>query len=146
MKSINIVVVVAGILMIAAFALISMPQMIVSANAQSERASERACPVPGYTLSKGECTTEPALKDECKPFGGVTPVPSGSTCRVTVLETMRDECEKIGGLFEIIFGKKPPQGTCEYTATETITCPGGVFPTEEGECITKPGRGNDPRT
>ena len=40
MKSTNIV---AALLIIAGFALISMPQMIGSANAQSEEASERAC-------------------------------------------------------------------------------------------------------
>jgi hypothetical protein len=25
-----------------------------------------------------------------------------------------------------------------------ISCPGGVAPTEDGECVTKPGQGNDP--
>src|ERR671919_649423 len=149
MKSTNIII--ATTLIIAVFALISMPQMIVSANAQSVRASEHACSVPGYTLIKGECTPEPITEFECKPSSlyGVTAARTGTICTVqgtlSDIEQQQNECEEIGGRFEAILGKKPPAAICTFPATEIgITCPGGVPPTEEGECITKPGRGNDP--
>jgi hypothetical protein len=150
MKSTNIVV--PTTLIIAAFALISMPQMIGLANAQSERASERACP-EGFTLERGECTAVPIRTLTCDPSRvGDRPadlVPGTELCRAVISpsappfarEAFREACNRIpdselrevgGGLF------------CIFPATETITCPGGVIPTEEGECITKPGRGNDP--
>jgi hypothetical protein len=148
MKSTNIVI--AAFLIIAAFALISMPQMIVSADAQSEEASEHACPVPDYTLSKGECTAEPIIKYECIPssLDGVRAELSGTTCTITAdfasdIDESDCESEPIGGQFTIF--KKLGTVTCTFDATEIgITCPGDVPPTEEGECITKPGRGNDP--
>jgi hypothetical protein len=155
MKSTNIVVV--AFLIIAGFALISMPQMIGSANAQSERASERACPVPGFTLSKGECTAEPTTKLICEPsdVGGVTAnvVPGSELCRATTTSAsigigfFAHFCSLIENSVLDVSGSGP--GTprtleCTFPATETITCPGDVPPTKEGECITKPGQGNDP--
>jgi hypothetical protein len=116
----------------------------VSVNAQSEEASEHACPVPGFTLSKGECTAEPIINFECKPpsLGDRTAVLSGTTCTVTGKSSdfNQEECEEIGGQFSL-----SGEGH-RLTATKIITCPGDVPPTDEGECITKPGRGNDPRT
>jgi hypothetical protein len=151
MKATNIVVVTT--LIIAAFALISMPQMIGSANAQSKEASEHACPVPGYTLSKGECTAEPTTKFICEPstVGGVEAILFESEfvtlceARSTTDELKREDCTDISedATYDV---KKPDVAVCRFPPTETITCPGGVPPTEEGECITKPGRGNDPRT
>ena len=162
----TIVVFVSAILIIAGFALISIPQMmIVSVNAQSEEASERACPVPGFTLSKGECTAEPTTTSTCDPssVAGI-PVQSGTDSKciaigllIVLTEEVCDEIE--GSTFDTIVHPPPipmpplppppplpPAGVCTFPATETISCPGGVTPTEEGECITKPGRGNDPRT
>lgn len=157
MKSTNIVV-VAAFLIIAGFALVSMPQMIGLANAQSERASERACPVPGYTLERGECTAQPIIKYVCSPssIAGVTAELSGTTCTTTGstfidehhsdVEQQRSECEEIaGGQFEV--NKELQTTTCTFAASEvSTTCPGGVPPTDPvvGECITKPGQGNDP--
>jgi hypothetical protein len=147
LKSTNIVI--AAFLIIAGFALISMPQTIVSANAQSDRASERACPVPGYTLERGECTAEPTIKFECNPssVGGVTARLSGSSCSVIGDATqIEDDCREIGAIFAIIPGGSGLAICQFFSMTETPTCPGGVTPTQGGECITKPGRGNDPRT
>jgi hypothetical protein len=142
MKSTNIIVI------IAAFALISMPQMIGSANAQSEEASEHACPVPGYTLSKGECTAEPIINFECQPsvLGNKIVQRSGTICTVTTEPELltKNECEDLGGQFSVSPKEKHPTVTCTFPATERITCPGDVPSTEEGECITKPGQGNDP--
>jgi hypothetical protein len=126
-----------------------MPQMIGSANAQSERASERACP-PGFTLNKGECTAEPTPKLICEPstVAGmpVTLTPFSQVCRATIpfggdFESFRQACDEIKGSL-----LRPTAGgfACDFRSTETITCPGDVPLTEEGECITKPGRGNDP--
>jgi hypothetical protein len=146
MKSTNIIV--AATLIIAAFALISMPQIIVSANAQSVRASERACPVLGFTLSKGECIAEPIINFECKPpsLGDRTAVLSGTTCTVTGKSSdfNQKECEEIGGQFSLSGEGHKETARCIFVATKIITCPGDVPTTDEGECITKPGRGNDP--
>ena len=135
----------------AAQQLIIMPQiMIVSVNAQSEEASEHACPVPGYTLSRGECTAEPIIKFECKPssLGGVTAVLTNDQCtvRAGISDIQENECNELGGVFSTFEHKKPPTSECIFPATETPSCPGDVVPTEQGECITRPGLGNDPRT
>lgn len=151
-----VVVVVIGFM-----GMVSTPQMIVSVNAQSEEASERACPVPGYTLSRGECTAEPTTTTlTCEPssVAGIPVQQSGSACiAIGLLIVLTEEvCDEIeGSTFDTIVPPPPrpgapppppPAGVCEFPATETISCPGDVVPTEEGECITKPGRGNDPRT
>jgi hypothetical protein len=144
---------IGSILLVGLMAMISMPQMIGSANAQSEEASERACPVPGYTLSKGECTAEPTTTElTCDPssVAGIPVEQSGSRCGVfgspsVITQGVCNEIE--GGMFSIISQPGAPlRALCEFPATETPICPGDVVPTEEGECITKPGRGNDPRT
>jgi hypothetical protein len=155
MKSTNIIV-AAILIIVAAFALISMPQMIGSANAQSERASEHACPVPGYTLSKGECTAEPTTKLICEPstVGSVEAILFESEfvnlceARSTTDELKREDCTDISedATYDVKKGGEGDVAICRFPPTETITCPGGVPPTGEGECITKPGRGNDPRT
>jgi hypothetical protein len=130
----------------------------------SEEASELTCPVPGFKLSKGECTAEPTITATCDP-SSVADIPvqrSDSTCQVIgpAFVITREVCDEIeGGTFNlIVFPPQPPMpplppppplpplGVCTFPATETISCPGDVTPTEEGECITKPGRGNDPRT
>ena len=130
-----------------------MPQMTGSANAQSPEASEHACPVPGYTLERGECTAEPIPGEpECIPstVGGVKTeeLPGGELCGATLdlasgidPQPFFEECEQIGGTLEpVITGIR-----CTFPITPgEPTCPGDVPTTEEGECITKPGRGNDP--
>jgi hypothetical protein len=150
MKSTNIVV--PTTLIIAAFALISMPQMISPVNAQSERASERACPT-GFTLERGECTAVPITTLVCDPSTvGPSPAilqPGTELCRAFApnvdpagRQAFIQACNQIPGrqLIPGSFGSL----VCQFPATEKITCPGGVIPTEEGECITKPGRGNNP--
>jgi hypothetical protein len=144
-KSANLVF--TAVLIIAASALISMPQMIGLANAQSDRASERACPVPGYTLERGECTAEPkTTTGKCPPLVEDLPVrPFGPTeCIVAGPESVitSEVCSELEGVRNV-----PPFGglaTCRFPVPDEISCRGGVTPTEEGECITKPGRGNDP--
>jgi hypothetical protein len=137
MKSTNIVI-ASTLIIVTAFALISMPQMIVSVNAQSERASERACPLPGYTLSKGECTAEPTTKLICEPstVGGVEAILFESEfvtfceARSTTDELKKEDCTDISedATYDV---KKPDVAVCRFPPTETITCPGGVPPTEE---------------
>jgi hypothetical protein len=121
-----------------------------------------ACPVAGYTLSRGECTAEPTTTLTCEP-SSVADIPVrrfDSTCEVAgplpvITEEVCDEIEE--STFTAIIPPPPiprpplpplpplpPVGVCTFPATETISCPGDVVPTEEGECITKPGRGNDP--
>jgi hypothetical protein len=131
--------------------MVSMPQMIVSVNAQSERASERACPVPGFTLSRGECTAEPITKLTCEPssVAGETArvLPDSELCRATT--TFESTGPFVNACTNIVGSHNRPIPTgfeCTFPATETITCPGDITPTEEGECITKPGRGNDDPT
>lgn len=145
-KSTNIVF-TAILIIAAAFALISIPQMIGLANAQSDRASERACPVEGYTLERGECTAEPITRPgTCPPTVEGLPVrPIGPTeCIVAGPPSVitSEVCEALEGDRNV-----PPFGglaTCRFPVTNEISCPGGVTPTEEGECITRPGQGNDP--
>lgn len=155
-KSTNIVT-TAILIIAAAFALINTPQMIGLANAQSERASERACPV-GYTLSRGECTAELIPGEpECIPssVGGVKAevVPStfNTLCLATlVLGSQANQDEFISECREItqssiVFDNILRTILCAFPITPgEPTCPGGIPPTEEGECITKPGRGNNP--
>jgi hypothetical protein len=145
--------------------IMSMPQMIGSVYAQSANASENACPVPGYTLSKGQCTAAPITQFTCEPstLAGVPVQQSGSRCVVAGPESVINEgvCDGIeGSTFNVIAPPPPPPptfppgpppppplpptGVCEFPATETISCPGGVVPTEGGKCITKPGQGNNP--
>jgi hypothetical protein len=138
-------------LIVGFMSVLSMPQMIGPVYALCERASERASPVEGYTLERGECTADPITNLECNPSSlyGVTVVRTGTTCtvqgRVSNIEEQQNQCEEIqGGLFEAVLGKKPPTVICTFQATETIACPGGIIPTEEGECITRPGQGNNP--
>jgi hypothetical protein len=130
----------------------------------SEEASKLTCPVPGFKLSEGECTAEPTITATCDP-SSVADLPvqqEGSQCVVAgpTFIISKGVCDEIeGGTFNlIVFPPQPPMpplpppppppplGVCTFPATETISCPGDVAPTEEGECITKPGRGNDPRT
>jgi len=96
----------------AAQQLIIMPQMIVSVNAQSEEASEHACPVPGYTLSRGECTAEPIIKFECKPssLGGMTAVLTNDQCtvRAGISDIQENECNELGGVFSTFEHRNPP--------------------------------------
>src|ERR671918_273026 len=145
MKSTNIVVPTTFI--IAAFALISMPQMISPVNAQSDRASERACPVPRFTLERGECVAEPITRPgtcpstvegfPVRPIGPTTCILIGPESAIT-----SEFCDELEGERNV-----PPfsmVATCTFTVTDEISCPGGVPPTEEEECITKPGEGNDP--
>lgn len=134
-----------AILIIAALALISMPQMIGLANAQSEEASEHACPVPGYTLSRGECTAEPITSPGTCPstVEGLRVFPLGSTqCIVAGPQSVITSavCTGLEGVRNVVFG----QAICRFPVPTVISCPGGVTPTEEGECTTKPGQGNDP--
>jgi hypothetical protein len=128
--------------------MISMPQMIGSANAQSERGSERACPVPGSTLEKGECTAPPIRTVTCIPstVGGRPAQPiSDTACRAsgTTSQITGGVCGAIEGGVRSVTGGPSPVATCTFPATVTITCPGGITPTD-GKCITKPGQGNDP--
>jgi hypothetical protein len=123
----------------------------------TEEASELTCPVPGFTLSKGECTAEPTITATCDP-SSVADIPvqrSDSTCVVVgpLFVISEEVCDGIeGSTFNIRVlpppppmppfpppPPPPPLGVCTFPATETISCPGDVTPTEEGECITKPG-------
>lgn len=148
-KSANLVF--TAVLIIAASALISMPQMIGFANAQSDRASERACPVEGYTLERGECTADPKITPgRCPPtIDGllVRPIPpfSPTACIVGGPESVvtSEFCEALEGVRNVI--PSLGQATCTFPIPPgEISCRGGVAPTEDGECITKPGQGNDP--
>jgi hypothetical protein len=149
-KSTNIVF-TAILIIAAASALISMPQMIGFAYAQSDRASERACPVEGYTLERGECTAEPITTSGTCPsrIDGllVRPFPptAPTSCIVGGPESVvtSEFCDELGGVRNVIpfLG----QASCRFPVpSNEISCPGGVIPTEEEECITKPGQGNDP--
>jgi hypothetical protein len=126
--------------------MISMPQMIGPVYAQSDRASERACPVEGYTLSQGECTADPIIQEsKCEPstLNGVPVRQVGDTCTATARpgQITQEVCDSVNGMLT----RDPKSVTCTFDATPTtITCPGGVPPTEERECITKPGQGNSP--
>jgi hypothetical protein len=135
--------------------MISVPQMLISSiNAQTEEGSEHACPVPSYTLSRGgQCTAESVPVFECIPssLGGVTVGFKDNTCVATTSaenEAFASACNNIEGSSLVISeGKAGPIATCRFPPTQTgITCPGGVPLTEQGECITKPGQGNNPTT
>jgi hypothetical protein len=149
-KSTNIVFTTAILIIAAAFAMISTPQMIGVANAQSDRASERACPVPGYTLERGECTADPITRPSTCPrtVEGliVRPIPptAPTACIVGGPESVvtSEFCDALGGVRNVI--PSLGQAVCRFPVTNEISCPGGVPPTEEGECITRPGQGNDP--
>lgn len=101
-------------------------------------------------MSRGQYIVESTTNFECNPssLDGVTAIRTGTTCTVqgtiSDSEQQQNECEEIGGQFEAVLDKIPPRAICTFPATETITCLGGLNPTEERECITKPGQGNDP--
>ena len=101
-------------------------------------------------MIRGQCTAEPTTSFEFNPssLGGVTAIRTCTPCTVqrtlSDIEQQQNECEEIGGQFKAVLDKKPPRAISTFPATETITCLGGVIPTEERECITKPGQGNDP--
>ncbi len=149
-----------ALLAVGFLAMISVPQMFnASANAQSEQGSEHACPIPGYTLSRGQCTAEPIPVLECIPssVGGVTvelrESREGDNICVTSApvgnEAFVDDCNDVQGSTLVIVegGRGGPVAVCTFSPTQTgITCPGGVTPTEKGECITKPGQGINPTT
>jgi hypothetical protein len=136
-----------GSLIAGSMGVISAPQMIGPAYAQSDQASERACPIPGYTLSRGECTANPTIEFKCEPstLAGVPVVRSGEICRATGPANVitGGVCDSVEG-DRVVTGGRNPQATCSFAATEVISCPGGVTPTEEGKCITRPGQGNNP--
>jgi hypothetical protein len=117
-----------------------MPQMIGSANAQSPRASEQACPT-GYTLSQGRCTAQPTTTLECARIGGFIPGQSGTNCFVNGPADVitAEACSSLGGTHGLIAGTN--NAFCDYPATipTGITCPGGITPTS-GQCIVKPGQ------
>ena len=144
---------------IASFAgtMISMPQMIGSANAQSEQGSEHACKeLPGATLERGQCIAPAESESVCDPssVGGVTATLNDGTQTCTATTTLpasqvndfRKACEDIvvdgtQGTFSQV--NVPRSGdkivTCQFPATEEFACPGDIIPTSEGLCITKPG-------
>ena len=127
-------------LLVGFMAMMSMPQMIGSANAVSEQGSAHACKIEGFTLSQGQCTAEPKQTVTCETIGGVTPTPSGTTCTAVSKDIKEPACKALEGSFKGLPGGNKQ---CVFPATVTITCPGGVTPTEEGECIIKPGNRAD---
>jgi hypothetical protein len=129
------------IFFLVALGVIFMPQMIGSANAQSERGSEQACPT-GY--SQGRCTAEPIVTLECARIGGFIPRQTGDVCQVLGPRSVitSEACSSLGGTQYILVGAT--NTFCQYVATiEIITCPGGITPTS-GQCIVKPGQANQP--
>jgi hypothetical protein len=121
----------------------NMPLTIGSTNAQSQEGSEHACPT-GYTLSQGRCNAEPIRALRCANIG-VTPIQIGTDCFVVGPSKVitSQACSSVGGTN---YGLVPstPNAFCEYQAFILVTtCPGGITPTS-GQCITKPGRGNQP--
>jgi hypothetical protein len=123
-----------------ALGVIFMPQMIGSANAQSERGSEQACPT-GYILSQGRCTAEPIVTLECARIGGFIPRQTGDVCQVVGPRSAitSEACSSFGGTQYILVGAD--NAFCEYVATIEvgIACPGGITPSS-GQCIVKPGQ------
>lgn len=134
--------------------MISMPQMIGSVYAQSERGSENACKeLPGATLERGKCTA-PAQETRiatCDPLFGQTPTPSSSDkCTASKTQKAGTETNAAEAACKAMPGgsaKTENTGTpgekrvtCTYDAkiTTTFTCPNDIKPTGE-LCITKPG-------
>jgi hypothetical protein len=138
-------------LLLGFMAMMSMPQMIGSAYAQSERGSERACKeLPGATLERGQCEApaKETVTFTCKSVFGQTPTPTGDpkTCTASTRtapgqETQKaeQECTAAGGTPKTT-GGNPKTVTCTYPATRTVTltCPNDIEPID-GKCITKPG-------
>jgi hypothetical protein len=153
-KAIRTLFIGCALLAVGFMGIVSSPQIIfISVNAQSEEGSEHACPVPGYTLTKGRCTAEPIPELECIPssVGGVTVQLKDNKCVAGAPaenEAFVDDCNDIeGSTLVITEGRGGPVATCTFDPTQTgITCPGGVTPTDQGECITNPGQGNNPPT
>jgi hypothetical protein len=132
--------------------MISMPQMIGSVYAQSERGSENACKeLPGSKLEKGECTApaKETITFTCASVFGKTPTPTGDpkTCTAsttaaagTETNAKKAECESAGGKAETSGGSTKTI-TCTYPATRTVTlaCSNPDIKPIDGICITKPG-------
>ena len=143
-------------------AMISMPQMIQSVNAQSEQGSEHACKeLPGATLERGQCIAPATSEFVCDPssVAGVAATPNDDgTCTTeptrlpaSQVNDFRKACEDIvvdgtHGTFSQVNVPGNPSNkivTCQFPATETLDCPGDIIPTSEGLCITKPGNRSD---
>jgi hypothetical protein len=152
---------IGSVLLVGLMGMISMPQMIGSANATIEERGERgqgaenACKeLPGATLERGQCTApakETTIKT-CDPLFGQTPTPSSSgKCTASSTQAAgRDTnaaeaaCKAMPGGSAQTENAGPGQKkvTCTYDAktTTTFTCPNDIKPTPETHlCITKPG-------
>jgi hypothetical protein len=107
-------ILLALVLSVASFAgtIISMPQMIGSANAQSTQGSSQACPA-GFTLQQGKCT-HPAV---CPPAAGFSASATNGICTYTCVDTAF--CGSI-------------------TGTRPATCPTGAQ-LVGNECVIRPG-------
>jgi hypothetical protein len=133
------------------------PSFTQSAMAQQgppeDRPENPQCPEGTIGFERGQCELEPEITFVCATFdeGGPnaqTPTPVNRQCTVTgnPNQVSPGECSEVGGTRTVSGGGRgnPPTATCRYPADEVIDCPGDIVPTEEGQCFTRPGRGNDP--
>jgi hypothetical protein len=127
---------ISSALLVGFMGMISMPQMIGSANAQSSQGSENACKaLPGATLERGQCTAPAEESLICEEVAGQTPTPDASgQCTVTGSPSAigPNDCPGDRSVNRGV-------ATCKYAATVVFDCPGDIIPTSEGQCITKPG-------
>lgn len=148
-KAITTLFIGSALLVVGFMGMMSMPQMIVPAQAQSQGA-ENACKelqgLENLRLERGKCIAdaEETVTFTCDPstLAGIPVTRSGSTCSATGATNVitGGVCDAVEG-DRSVSGGRDPQATCTFDATETVTltCPGDIEPTNEGECITKPG-------
>src|SRR5215211_681102 len=148
-------------LLVGLMAMMSMPQMIGSANATIEgrgeqgQGAEHACKeLPGATLERGQCVAPAESELVCEPssVSGVTATLSGQTCKAgpkqlaaNQVNDFKKACEGItvDGEQGVFKQENVPRSgdkivTCTFPATEEFTCPNNIEPIN-GQCITKPG-------
>ena len=139
--------------------MISMPQMIGLANAQSEQGSTHACP-QGFTLSRGRCTAPQPTTFQCIPstvLGNQAilnfefPTCIASCSGSCLLDSSGNgagsafltACNAIPGSRSSFIPPLHIPGTpaflCIFGATSVLgQCPADTT-TSNGQCITKPG-------
>ena len=98
------VIIVGTFLLIASFAgiMMSMPQTVGIANAQTQQGLEHACPPGTTSFSQGECVVTQVGVPQCPPVTGAIDVsPDDGTCRAVFLTnpTNGPVCYAVGGTF-----------------------------------------------